>query len=100
MATGGNFNMEDPGKQEQIRRGSHEYVSTEGRHGTYRPKPYKHQEYPKMMGKFPRPQLKDFKGKPDGQTSFEAAMRDWDSAMTASIVNSKAEELAWLKENG
>lgn len=55
-----NFNVDDPVKQEQIRRGSHEYVPTAGKHGAYLPKAYVHQDYPKMMGKWPKPQHKDF----------------------------------------
>lgn len=106
MATG-NFNMEDPAKQEQIRRGSHEYVPQAGKHGTYVPKPYKHQEYPKMMGEWPRPQQASFL-KQNGVAipqdlalqQFQTALAEWDRAMTASIVHSKAEETAWLKENG
>ena len=100
MASGGNFNLEDPVKQEQIRRGSHEYIASAGKHGTYVSKPYKHQDYPKMMGKFPQPQLKDFKGQPDAQGRFDAAMREWNNAMSATVVYSKSEEQAWLKENG
>lgn len=103
----GNFNMEDPAKQEAIRRGPHEYVSGEGKHGTYKPKAYRHQEYPKMLGKYPRPLLADFK-QVNGVAipgdlalqNFQRALLEWDQAMTASIVNSKAEEVAWLKENG
>jgi hypothetical protein len=96
-----NFNMEDPAKQEQIRRGTHEYVPTAGKHGSYVPRVYKRaeHEYPKMMGKWPRPQLADFKGQPDAQTKLELALKAWDDAMTASIVNSKAEEQQWLKAN-
>jgi hypothetical protein len=107
MATGGSFNMEDPAKQEQIRRGSHEYIPTAGKHGSYVPKPYKHQEYPKMLGKWPKPEMKDFL-KVNGVAipqdlavqNFQAAMTEWDRAMSASVVNNKAEEAQWLKENG
>jgi hypothetical protein len=99
MATS-NFNMEDPAKQEQIRRGTHEYIPTAGKHGSYVPRIYKHQEYPKMMGTWPKPQLADFKGKPDAQTLYELAMKAWNDAMTASVVNNKAEEQQWLKANG
>lgn len=99
MATG-NFNLEDPAKQEVIRRGHHEYVPTAGKHGSYVPKPYKHQEYPKMMGKWERPLYAAFKGKPEADKLFEEATREWDRAMNLSVVNSKAEELQWLKENG
>ena len=102
-----NFNMEDPSKQEAIRRAPHEYIPTAGKHGAYVPKPYRHQEYPKMMGKWPKPEYKNFK-KQNGVeipsdialAQFQAAMQEWDTAMTQSIVNSKAEEQAWLKENG
>jgi hypothetical protein len=107
MANGGNFNMDDPAKQEAIRRGSHEYIPTAGKHGSYVPKPYRHQEYPKMLGKWPKPQQKDFL-KVNGVAipgdvalaNFQAAMQEWDHAMTTSVVNSKQEEVAWLKENG
>jgi hypothetical protein len=98
MATS-NFNMEDPAKQEQIRRGTHEYIPTAGKHGAYVRSVYKHQEYPKMMGAWPKPQLADFKGQPDAQTKYELAIKAWDDAMSASIVNSKAEEQQWLKAN-
>lgn len=102
-----NFNMDDPAKQEAIRRGPHEYIPTAGKHGTYVSKPYKHQEYPKMMGKWPHPEFKDFK-KQNGidipndiaLQQFQTAVTDWDRAMAASVVNSKAEEAQWLKENG
>jgi len=102
-----NMNMDDPSKQEAIRRGSHEYIPTAGKHGSYVPKPYRHQEYPKMLGKWPKPEQKDFL-KVNGVAmpgdvalaNFQAAMAEWDRAMTASIVNSKQEEVAWLKENG
>lgn len=49
MPATGQMNMEDPTLQEKIRRGSHEYVPGDGRHGTYKPKAYVHQEYPKFM---------------------------------------------------
>lgn len=103
----GSFNMEDPAKQESIRRGHHEYLPTAGKHGTYVPKQYRHQEYPKMMGKWPRPEFRDFK-KQNGVDipgdvalqQFQAAVTEWDRAMTLSTVNSRAEETQWLKENG
>lgn len=102
-----NWNVDDPAVQEQIRRGSHEYVPTEGKHGMYRPKPYKHQEYPKMMGNLPRPEFKDFirqngvdVSRDLATANFQAAMVEWDRVMSASIVHSKAEELSWLKQNG
>jgi hypothetical protein len=109
--SGGNrmagMNMDDPAKQEQIRRGHHEYIPTAGKHGTYVPKQYKHQEYPKMLGKWPRPELKHFQmvngvAIPSdlAASNYQAAMMDWDRAMTASTVNNAAEERAWLKENG
>lgn len=99
--------MDDPAKQEQIRRGSHEYIATAGKHGTYVPKPYRHQEFPKMMLKDPAPQMKDFL-KQNGveiprdlaTAQYQTAMQEWDRAMSASVVNSKAEEQQWLKANG
>jgi len=106
MATS-NFNMEDPSKQEAIRRGPHKYIPTAGKHGSYVPEPYKHQEYPKMVCKDPRPEYKDFT-KVNGvsipgdvaQANFQTATAEWDRKMTSSIVNSKAEEAEWLKKNG
>lgn len=106
MAGTGSMNMEDPAKQEQIRRGTHEYIPTAGKHGSYVPRVYKHQEYPKMLGKWPQPQHKDFL-KVNGVSvpgdlalqNFQAAMQEWDRAMTNSVVNNKAEEVQWLKEN-
>jgi len=102
-----NFNMEDPAKQEQIRRGTHEYRADIGRHGTYVPKPYKHQEYPKMMLSLPKPVLADFlkvKGvaipRANAEEMLAAAIVEWDSALTASIVHSAEEEKTWLKQNG
>ena len=95
-----NMNMDDPGKQEAIRRGHHEYIPTMGKHGSYVPKQYNREknEYPKMMGKWPRPQLKDFPG-PEGQVKFEAAMHEWDRAMELSVVQNKAEETQWKREH-
>lgn len=101
-----NFNMDDPAKQEQIRRGHHRYDPAVGKHGIYVPAAYKHQEYPKMMGTWPRPEFKHFK-KQNGvdipqdiaAAQYQAAMKEWDDAMSASVVNSKAEESQWLKEN-
>ena len=101
-----NMNMDDPAKQEAIRRGHHRYEPTAGKHGSYVPTQYKHQEYPKMMGKWPQPKFADFQ-KVNGVAipndialaNFQAAMVDWDRAMTASTVNNPAEERQWLKEN-
>lgn len=99
----GNYNMDDPSKQEQIRRGPHEYIPTAGKHGSYASKPYVHQEFPKMMGKWPRPQQKDFvaAGKAGDVVlqEYEAAVRAWDQAMSGSVVNNKTEERAWLAEH-
>lgn len=103
-----NFNMDDPAKQEAIRRGHHEYIPTAGKHGAYVPRVYKHQEYPKMLGKWPKPEFKNFLTTEAGVAipqdlalqRWQAAVTDWDAAMSASVVNSKAEEVAWLKENG
>lgn len=44
------FNIEDPAKQEKIRRESHEFQADAGRLGTYVAKPYAHREYPKVVG--------------------------------------------------
>jgi hypothetical protein len=98
----GNFNMEDPSKQEQIRRGHHEYIPTAGKHGAYVPRQYDRSknDYPKMMGKFPAPKLADFKGQANPEQLLENAQREWNRAMDATIVNSKAEEHEWLKANG
>lgn len=101
-----NFNMDDPAKQEQVRRGHHEYIPTAGKHGSYVPRQYKHQEYPKMLGKWPRPELKNFLSvngvsiPTDLATrNFELATKEWDDKMNASVVNNAAEERQWLKEN-
>jgi hypothetical protein len=106
MATG-NFNMDDPSKQEAIRRGHHEYIPTAGKHGSYQPRPYRHQEYPKMLGTWPQPQQKDFlthKGVSiPGDLAlqrYQAAMVEWDRQMSTSVVNNPEEEAQWLKENG
>jgi len=103
---GPNMNMDDPSVQEQIRRGSHEYIAAEGKHGMYKPRAYVHQEFPKMLGKWPRPEYKDFT-KVNGVIvpgdialqNFQAAMAEWDMAMSGSIVYNKAEERAWLAEH-
>jgi len=103
-----NMNMDDPSKQEAIRRGTHEYIPTEGKHGAYVPRTYDRSknEYPKMMGKWPKPEFAEFL-KVNGvdiprdiaAQNYQAAMTEWDRAMTNSIVHSKAEETQWLKEN-
>jgi len=102
-----NMNMDDPAKQEQIRRGHHDYVPTAGKHGAYIPKPYKHQEYPKMMGKAPQPQMKEFLRvngveipRDIALANFQAAMQEWDRYMSSTVVHSKAEETQWFKESG
>lgn len=104
----GNFNLEDPAKQEAIRRQPHAYIPTAGKHGAYVPQPYKHQEYPKMMGTAPHPQRKDFEKGKNGVVipgdmalaNYQAAVAEWDRYMQTTVVNSAAEEAAWLKENG
>lgn len=97
MPATGSMNMEDPSQQEKIRRQSHEYVPTEGRHGTYRPKPYLHQSYPRMMDRTPAPKFEEFRGKPGAQELFEEAKQEWNRKVAMSIVNNKREEDAWLK---
>lgn len=107
MATS-NFNIEDPAKQEQVRRGHHEYVPTAGKHGAYIPKPYQHQDYPKMMASLPQPQLKDFQKSKGGVlvpgdvalANWQAAMQEWDRTMTASVVKNAEEEAEWKRKNG
>jgi hypothetical protein len=104
-----NMNMDDPSRQEQVRRGHHEYIPTAGKHGSYVPRQYDRSknEYPKMMGSWPKPEYKDFR-KQNGVEipgdlalqQYQLAMQEWDRLMTNSIVNSKAEETLWLKENG
>ena len=102
------MNMDDPANQEKIRRGHHEYVPTAGKHGSYVPRQYNREknEYPKMMGKEPMPLLKDFQ-KVNGVVipgdialqNWQTAVAEWDRYMNSTIVNSKAEETQWLKEN-
>jgi hypothetical protein len=104
-----NMNMDDPSRQEQVRRGHHEYIPTAGKHGSYVPRQYDRSknEYPKMMGSWPKPEYKDFR-KQNGVEipgdlalqQYQLAMQEWDRLMTNSIVNSKSEETQWLKENG
>jgi hypothetical protein len=104
-----NMNMDDPSRQEQVRRGHHEYIATAGKHGSYVPRQYDRSknEYPKMMGTWPKPEYKDFR-KQNGVEipgdlalqQYQLAMQEWDRLMTNSIVNSKSEETQWLKENG
>jgi hypothetical protein len=101
--------MDDPSRQEQVRRGHHEYIATAGKHGSYVPRQYDRSknEYPKMMGTWPKPEYKDFR-KQNGVEipgdlalqQYQLAMQEWDRLMTNSIVNSKSEETQWLKENG
>jgi hypothetical protein len=101
--------MDDPAVQEQIRRGHHEYVAGDGKHGMYVPKQYNREknEYPKMMGKDPMPQLKDFTKTEAGLAipqdvalaNWQAAVVEWDRYMTSTTVHSKSEEAQWLKEN-
>ena len=110
---GGNYNLQDPAEQEKIRRQPHEYVPSEGKHGTYRLRPYVHQEYPKMMAafakvkdektgelapKYPKPDRRQFKGA-DGEIAYQLAVAEWDNFMQSSVVHSKAQESAWLKEH-
>jgi hypothetical protein len=97
-----NYNLEDPAKQEEIRRGHHEYLPTAGKHGRYQKTQWirgPQNDYPKMMSKTPAPTMAAFKGQPDAQQRFDQAMKDWDTHMTSSIVKDKAEEQKWLKAN-
>lgn len=95
MSVGQSFNLEDPSKQEQIRRGSHEYVREIGKHGAYRTKPYIHESYPKVMDRTPAPQRAAFKE----ENEFERARREWETNQTESIVGDKAQEEAWLAKH-
>jgi hypothetical protein len=100
--------LQQADQQERIRRGPHEWKPTgpDNEHGVYVEKQYKHQEYPKMLGKWPRPEYKQFLTSngvevttDKAQSRYEAAVREWDQAMTESIVNNKAEEAEWIKSN-
>ena|SRR5690348_1730876 len=93
-----NYNVVDAGAQEKIRRGPHEFTVVDGRQ-QYVSRPHTHQEYPKIMDSTPPPKAADFKGKPDMPVLLEAAMKEWESQVTASIVHNKTEEAAWLKRN-
>ncbi len=98
--------MEDPAKQEAIRRGPHEYVPGDGKHGFYRPTAPSTKEYPKMMGRAPRPLLANFL-KVNGveiplavaQAQLEQAVKEWDQYLCTTIVHSKVEEAQWLREH-
>lgn len=118
MSTG-NFNGLDPIQAEKIRRGTHIFAPDPVRGGmnTYQPAVYKHQEYPKMMIRRPRPEFKSFKKaliaqqtdndlqalllgqKLDMQSLFDAACQEWDEESRLSIVHNKEEEEQWLAEN-
>ena|ERR1700736_3272843 len=100
MGSRPNMNMLDPVVQERIRRGSHEYVPGVGNHGSYQPKEYHRQEYPKVMDKTPAPMFAEFKGKQDAEAMFQQARREWDELTQASIVHNRAEEEAWLAAHG
>jgi len=96
MPRNGSMNMEDPAVQEKIRRDTHEYIPIAGKHGSYLPVAggYRHAEYPKMMLQTPKPDPKNFKGR---QEELEAAVKEWDDEMQASVVNSRTEEMAWIE---
>jgi len=119
MASAGNFNIDDPAKQEKIRREPHEYIPTAGRHGAYRPKPYDREanEFPKMAAslakdskgrpKYPRPELKDFLTQRGvsipleaAQTQHEQAVKAWDDFCTRSICANQSQVDEWLKIHG
>lgn len=94
-----NMNVEDPAAQEKVRREPHEFRATEGKHGAYFPRPYVHQEYPKMMLNTPKPELKQFRLLPNPHEAFDLAVKEWDAAMSASVVRNLAEEKRWLRAN-
>jgi hypothetical protein len=100
--------LQQASEQQRIRRGQHEWKSTgpDDQHGIYVEKPYVYQEYPKMMGKWPRPEYKQFLRSngvevpaDKAHERYEAAVREWSEAMSGSVVNSAAEEQAWLRKN-
>lgn len=103
-----NMNMEDPSVQEKVRRGHHDYIPTAGKHGAYVPTQYDRtkNEYPKMMGTDPQPQLKDFQ-KVKGVAipgdialaNWQNAVTEWDRYMSSSIVHNAEEEAQWKREN-
>jgi hypothetical protein len=99
-AVADNRNMLDPSVQEQIRRRPHEYVRGEGKHGTYVEKPYLHQEFPKVMDRTPKPEMKNFRGKADAEKLYQDAVKEWDELQAASVVNSRQEEQDWLAKHG
>lgn len=82
----------DPAVQERIRRSTHEYVAGDGVHGQYVSRPYKREEYPKMMENPTQPVRREFKD----ELEFNAAVKEWERVTAASIVHTKAEEQAWL----
>jgi hypothetical protein len=105
--------LSNPAIQEKIRRGTHEYVPTAGKHGEYRPvgwtvseaappvcvtanDPSRAEQYPKMMLKTPKPEWKQFKGRADAERLFDEEIHEWDNALAASVVNNPEEEKAWL----
>lgn len=92
----GSMNIQDPAEQEKVRRRTHDYVEGGGRHGSYVAADYHHKEYPKFMDRTPAPK----RAKKQTDEQFQSAFQDWEDAVNASVVNSKAEEIAWLAENG
>lgn len=88
--------MDDPAAQEKIRRGHHEYVPGDGKHGTYVEKPYFHKEYPKIMDLTPSPNRADY----DNDAEHEHDVRKWEAKVLKSTVNSKEEEDAYLARRG
>jgi hypothetical protein len=95
-------------EQEKIRRGSHEWKPIAGSDngGVYVERPYVYQEYPKMLGTWPKPELKQFLKvngvEVPGQFAherYEAAVKEWDEKMRQSIVTSAAAEAEWRRKN-
>lgn len=91
----GSMNVQDPAEQEKVRRRTHDYVEGGGRHGSYVAADYHHKEYPKFMDRTPAP--KRVRKQTDEQ--FQSAFQEWEDAVNASVVNSKAEETVWSKEH-
>jgi hypothetical protein len=95
MAAGPRFDMKDPAVQEKIRRGPHEYVVIDGVRQYVPLDGYKHQAYPKYMDRSAQPIRKAYKT----DAEHQVAVKEWEEAITASLVSNKAEEDAWLAEH-
>jgi len=99
--------LQQANEQERIRRGSHEWKPLgSDNDGVYVERPYVFQEYPKMLGSWPKPEFKQFLKvngvEVPGQLAherYEAAVKEWDEAMRGSVVTSAAQEAEWRRRN-